>query len=86
MVILERQQGEINKMTQHIYRVLEIVGGEKSITFKILYNQSSAEVSLFMFGFKIIKSNKSQVNIYRIVSLYMVTQRLKIFLLNNFKL
>lgn len=69
-------------MTSAIYRVLEAMGGERSINIKIY----SVEVSLFMFGFKIIKSNKSQVNIYRIVSLYMVTQRLKIFLLNNFKL
>ncbi len=69
-------------MTQHIYRVLEAMGGEKSITIKLF----SVEISLFMFGFKIIKSNKSQVNIYRVASLYMVTQRLKIFLLNNFQL
>ncbi len=69
-------------MTQHIYRVLEAIGGERSINIKI----HSVEISLFMFGFKIIKSNKNQVNIYRLASLYMVTQRLKIFLLNNFQL
>lgn len=69
-------------MTTHIYRVLEAMGGEKSITVKMF----SVEVSLFMLGFKIIKSNKSQANIYRLASLYMVTQRLKIFLLNNFQL
>ncbi len=81
-------------MTEHIYRVLEIVGGEKSIAVKLycnqLSNRYSVEVSLFLFGFKIIKTNKSQeiftmIN-FRIASLYMITQRLKIFLLTNFDL
>ena len=63
-------------MTTHIYRVLEIIGGEKSITIKIF----SGEVSLYLIRLKV-------KNIFdlKILSLYFITQKLKIFLLNNFE-
>ncbi len=76
-------------MTEHIYRVLETIGGEKSITIRLLNKYFSVEVSLFLFGFKITNINRSQEIItilnFRIASLYLYTQRLKIFLLNNFE-
>lgn len=98
MVILERQQGEIYKMTQHIYRVLEIIGSEKYI-IRIKFNNlnlfginisgikifNDLEVSLYMNGLDIKNLSHKIIFNYRIASLYMVTQRLKIFLLNNFE-
>ena len=70
-------------MTSQIYRVLEVIGGEKSITIKIY----PVEVSLFMVGIKINKLvDLDFVDLgIKILSLYFITQRLKIFLLNNFE-
>ena len=78
-------------MTQHIYRVLEVIGGEKYIIrikinninlFRINFN--GLEVSLFMNGLDIKNLSHKVIFNYRIASLYLITQRLKIFLLNNF--
>jgi len=69
-------------MTKHIYRVLEIVGGEKSITIKLF----SVELSLYLLRFKVnklIDLDVIDLDI-KILSLYFITQKLKIFLLNNF--
>ena len=63
-------------MTKHIYRVLEIIGGEKSITVKLF----SVELSLYLLRFKV-----NDLDI-KILSLYFITQKLKIFLLNNFEI
>lgn len=79
-------------MTEHIYRVLEVIGSEKPM-INIIIND--LDVSLYMNGFKVIKYNNdldvehlNQTYVYnfRIASLYMITQRLKIFLLTNFDL
>lgn len=82
-------------MTSQIYRVLEVIGSEKPVLninipdvkiFNIFI--TDLDVFLFMNGLDIKYKNGLDIKRYnfRTVSLYLITQRLKIYLLNNFSL